>query len=405
MNSFPNNWHSMLLKDSGKWLSGGTPSTTTPEYWSGDIPWISSGSLTNFRLWDSDRRITELGAEHGTRMVSAGTILMVVRGMSLKTEFRLGIAQRHMAFGQDCKALVAGPGIDPEFLAYAIAARSQFILGIVDEAGHGTGRLNSDQLYAVEIGVPPLKEQRAIAEVLGAVDDKIAANTKLSETALSLLEAHFASLGLNRDPAEDETVVGLEELVNLNPKLAAPTETDPVYVDMQKLPVSNMSISAWDHRPAKGGARFMNGDTLLARITPCLENRKTGFVDFLEEGQIGIGSTEFIVLRSRPGVPVALSYFLAISKRFRTFGIRHMVGTSGRQRVAALDLAGYTVGKPAASALTKFGNASGSTFPLLKSLTDENRTLAATRDALLPQLMSGKLRVKDAEKALEDAGV
>jgi type I restriction enzyme S subunit len=271
--------------------------------------------------------------------------------------------------------------------------------------GSTTPHLRVADVRSFPVELPPLAEQRAIAEVLAALDHKIAANTKLAQRAGSLLEARFWALGLNRDPNEDETIVGLGELVELNPKLAAPTEAEPVYVDMQKVPVSNMSISDWEHRPAKGGARFMNGDTLLARITPCLENRKTGFVDFLEEDQIGVGSTEFIVLRSRPGIPVALSYFLATSQRFRTFAIRHMVGTSGRQRVSALDLTGYTTGKPSESELAKFGDAAVSTFPLVKSLTDESRTLTATRDVLLPQLMSGKLRVKDAEAALEKAGV
>jgi type I restriction enzyme S subunit len=82
-----------------------------------------------------------------------------------------------------------------------------------------------------------------------------------------------------------------------------------------------------------------------------------------------------------------------------------MVGTSGRQRVSALDLTGYTLRQPEEGALAQFGVVAATTFPLVKSLTDENRLLAATRDALLPQLMSGKLRVKDAEKVLENTGV
>src|SRR5690606_6714467 len=110
----------------------------------------------------------EEGAKNGTRMIGPGTILMVVRGMSLKTEFRVGMAMRPMAFGQDCKALVPRPGLDPTFLLYAIESRASELLGLVDEAGHGTGRLNTDQLHAVTIPEPPLTEQRAIAEVLGA---------------------------------------------------------------------------------------------------------------------------------------------------------------------------------------------------------------------------------------------
>ncbi|MCO4251451.1 restriction endonuclease subunit S [Pseudarthrobacter raffinosi] len=260
-------------------------------------------------------------------------------------------------------------------------------------------------LRGIPIELPDLAQQRAVSEILGALDDKIAANTKLATILVTLLEARFDALGLSQNPEDDSEVIGLGDLVEINPKVATPVEPEPVYVDMQKLPVNNMGISDWDHRPAKGGARFMTGDTLLARITPCLENRKTGFVDFLDEGQVGIGSTEFIVLRSLPEVPTPLSYFLATSERFRTFAIRHMVGTSGRQRVSALDLAGYTLCKPDPVALAHFGEISTANFKLMKSLTDEYRTLAATRDALLPQLMSGKLRVRDAESVLEGAGV
>lgn len=174
-------WESITLGETGKWLSGGTPKTTVGEYWGGDIPWISSKSLTEFRVRDADRRVTGLGAQNGTRLVPKNSILMVVRGMSLKTEFRMGITQREVAFGQDCKAILPGDGIDPTFLAYAIKAKSDEILGLVDEAGHGTGRLQMDLLTKVEIGLPPLKLQRAIAGLLGLIDDKLESNTRAAQ--------------------------------------------------------------------------------------------------------------------------------------------------------------------------------------------------------------------------------
>ena len=67
--------------------------------------------------------------------------------------------------------------------------------------------------------------------------------------------------------------------------------------------------------------RFQNGDTLLARITPCLENGKTAFVDFLQDREIGWGSTEYIVLRSREGYPLEYSYYLARTDTFRAFAV------------------------------------------------------------------------------------
>ena len=83
-----------------------------------------------------------------------------------------------------------------------------------------------------------------------------------------------------------------------------------------------------------GGSKFCNGDTIMARITPCLENGKTAFVDVLEDGEVAFGSTEFIVMRARAGVgDPQFVYYLAISPEFRNVAIKSMVGSSGRQRV------------------------------------------------------------------------
>ena len=84
----------------------------------------------------------------------------------------------------------------------------------------------------------------------------------------------------------------------------------------------------------KSGSKFRNGDTLLARITPCLENGKTAFVDFLEPDEVGFGSTEFIVMREKIDITdKEFLYYFAMSKDFREMAIKSMTGTSGRQRV------------------------------------------------------------------------
>ena len=265
------------------------------------------------------------------------------------------------------------------------------------DAGSANPTLNRNHLHPLIVWWAPVHEQRAIAEVLGALDDKIAANAKLASSITELLELEAQTEWLS---VGDSSAI-LTDLIDLNPATKRPTEPEPVYVDMKKLPESGSGITDWEYREAKGGARFGNRDTLLARITPCLQNRKTGFVDFLEEGQSGIGSTEFIVLRSRPGLPQVLSYFVAVDPDFRDFAIRHMVGTSGRQRVSASDLASYSLPFPDPTWLADFGPRATRSFEFMKSLRGENRTLVETRDALLPQLMSGKIRVRDAEKLVE----
>lgn len=174
-------WGATRLGDAGVWVSGGTPKTANPAFWGGDIPWMSSKSMTEFHVRSSGRLLTPLGAENGTRLVPKDTILMVVRGMSLKTEFRMGITQREVALSQDLKGLIPGSDFDPLFLAYAIQSKTPEILDMVDEAGHGTGRLQTDRLFAVRLPVPPMPTQHAIAATLGALDDKIESNRRAGD--------------------------------------------------------------------------------------------------------------------------------------------------------------------------------------------------------------------------------
>lgn len=258
--------------------------------------------------------------------------------------------------------------------------------------------LNTSILAEVPVQVPDLPTQRAIAEVLGALDDKIAANDTVARTSENLLSAKFAALRAD----VDAELVPLGELLELNPRCAPLTEPEPVYVDMQKLPTVGSQIADWGWREARGGARFMNGDTLLARITPCLENRKVGYVDFLAPGQTGIGSTEFIVLRSRPGLARPLSFLLAVDEGFRSHAVQHMIGSSGRQRVAASDLTTYQFRLPCdRRAFQRLGDTATAVFELLARQRNETRQLVDLRDTLLPHLMSGRISVRDAEQAVE----
>ncbi|MEU2267569.1 restriction endonuclease subunit S [Streptomyces olindensis] len=251
------------------------------------------------------------------------------------------------------------------------------------------------------VPLPSRGEQDGIVAVLGALDNKIAVNERIAVTYEQLLQSQIECMGIEVDP-DPASAVPVTEFVHFNPKVAKPS-SEAVYVDMAALSTHRAGISAWARREPKGGTRFVNGDTLLARITPCLENGKTGYVDFMEDGEIGVGSTEFIVMRSVQGVPPEFSYFLARSKRFREHAIRNMVGSSGRQRVAAADAAEFYLDRPDRQMLAQFGETASNAFVHMRSLDRESRILTALRDALLPQLMSGKLRVREAEKIVEDA--
>ena len=126
----------------------------------------------------------------------------------------------------------------------------------------------------------------------------------------------------------------LADLVEFNPSVALKKGSIATKVSMDKLQPFTKKITAYEQAKYGGGAKFANGDTLLARITPCLENGKTAYVDFLNDDEIGFGSTEFIVMRAKEGVcDRQFVYYLATSPYFRSVAIKSMVGSTGRQRV------------------------------------------------------------------------
>lgn len=127
----------------------------------------------------------------------------------------------------------------------------------------------------------------------------------------------------------------LADVVEFNPSVTLKKGSIATKVSMDKLQPFTKKITAFEQAKYEGGAKFTNGDTLLARITPCLENGKTAYVDFLNnDGEIGFGSTEFIVMRPKKDVSDRqFVYYLATSPYFRSVAIKSMVGSSGRQRV------------------------------------------------------------------------
>ncbi len=126
----------------------------------------------------------------------------------------------------------------------------------------------------------------------------------------------------------------LIEYIDVNPKEILSKGTLAKKVSMDKLQPFCRDIPGYELSEFTGGSKFRNGDTIMARITPCLENGKTAMVNILDEGEIGFGSTEFIVFRAKEGLTTPdFVYYLVCSSLVREPAIKSMVGSSGRQRV------------------------------------------------------------------------
>lgn len=126
----------------------------------------------------------------------------------------------------------------------------------------------------------------------------------------------------------------LDEIIEFNPKENIAKKRLAKKIPMDNLNCFTKYIKSYSLEEYNGGMKFRNGDTLLARITPCLENGKTSKVTILDENEVGFGSTEYIVMRSKRDISDEdFIFYLAISPMFRDIAIKSMTGTSGRQRV------------------------------------------------------------------------
>lgn len=129
------------------------------------------------------------------------------------------------------------------------------------------------------------------------------------------------------------TTKKISEIADLNPRESLQKGKIAKKIGMDKLQPFNRDIISYEKEIFTGGSKFRNGDTIMARITPCLENGKIAKVGILDENEIGFGSTEFIVFRAKEEIDEDYLYYLVCSSIIREPAIKSMVGSSGRQRV------------------------------------------------------------------------
>jgi type I restriction enzyme S subunit len=185
----PKGWVYRELGDLVRIESGGTPARSSESYWGGTMPWITAKDLKVFDLKDSQDRLTDAGAEHAS-VAPENTVLMLVRGMGLFKDIPIGVTSRPMAFNQDIKALYPKEEVSARFLGYALRAQRHYLMGNVDHAGHGTGRLSTSVVEALPMPIPKPNEQRRIVRVLDVVDQAAV----LNEDFLLAREGRYQSL-------------------------------------------------------------------------------------------------------------------------------------------------------------------------------------------------------------------
>ena len=297
-------------------------------------------------------------------------------------------------------------------------ADDYFLMSYIQSAnisGYITGtaqpKLSQRNLKAIRLLLPTFRTQRKIAAVLSTYDDLIENNTRrieiLEEMAQAIYREWFAKF---RFPGHEgvemvESELGLipqgwkvgtaSDAISINPRISIPRHTKKPFVPMKSATEHSMVISDVEQRTGASGTKFQNYDTLFARITPCLENGRTGFVQFLPfDDMVALGSTEFIVLRSKTLNPYFV-YLLAQTDDFRDNAITSMTGATGRQRVVNECFDNYFLPNPDRHILQQFECIIAPFFKKIQNLWEKNTNLRRTRDLLLPKLIAGEIDVSE----------
>lgn len=295
-------------------------------------------------------------------------------------------------------------GIDSSYLYYWLL--SPIGKGQLQKCMIGTSQsaYTIVRMKEMDIDPPDTSTQTHIADILSAYDDFIENNRQriaLLEQAVRLLYREwFVYLrfpGHEHVKIVDGVPEGWEmmltpEAIDINPSTRLSDDSHHWFVEMASLQPNSMVIENAIKRDGRSGSKFQNGDTLLARITPCLENGKTGFVNFMSNGEVGRGSTEFIVLRSKRVTPEYV-YCLARTYEFRENAIKSMIGSSGRQRVQESCFEKFSVWIPSPLVLELFSDNVIPIFQQIRLLHSQNQNTSKARDILLPRLMNGEIAV------------
>jgi type I restriction enzyme S subunit len=443
--SAPADWTRLAISDVClRFTSGGTPSRKLPEYFTGSIPWVKTQELTDCVLRDSEEHITESAiANSSAKLLPANTILMAMYGATVG---QLGVLARPMTCNQACAAMVVDESkVDHRFLYYQLLACRQQIKSL--STGAAQQNLSGAQVKQFVLPYPSRSEQSVVAEFLWQLDRRIDLLRQTNATLESIAQALFKSWFIDFDPvrakAEGREPAGMdaataalfpaefeESALGLIPKgwkvstLAQHVDAERglsykgagLCADGEGLPMHNLNSVLEGGGYKYAGIKFYRGDykdrhlvdpgdVIVANTEQGHEHLLIGFPAMVP-ARYGraLYSHHIYRVRLKPGSPLTRHtlYYLLMAPAVRD----QLIGCSNGSTVNMLKAAGLQIPEfvcPPASVAVAFEAAVAPLRMQMEANVARAETLAALRDALLPRLISGKLRLSEAKAALETA--
>lgn len=311
--------------------SGGTPNSTVPEYWNGNINWITLADLpaddfvTEIKV--TERTISEAGlGNSNAKLLPVGTVVVSTRA----TIGRVGIARTELATNQGFKNIIIErpDKILPEYLAYMLTAQKEAMVHLA--SGATFKEISKENFCTLQIPLMPIEEQRLLVDELNGYLQIVSGSQLIINSYRPQISYH-----------SDTNLKRIEEIASFRPPKEEikdlPNDTLVSFVPMASINIFESSFEATETRKLEdvfaGFTYFRDGDILLAKITPCFENGKAGIAYNLSNG-IGFGSTEYIVIRANIELVYPEWIFYHINTRaFIDGGKSFMTGTAGQQRI------------------------------------------------------------------------
>jgi len=418
-------WSQVPISEVSSIYIGGTPSRSVPEYWGADIKWASARDVANCRfryIRDTQESISTLGLKNSAaKVLDKDTILLTARG----TVGAICMLAESMAFNQTCYGLVAKENADPTYLYYAIRAS----LNEINAISYGTvfNTITTSSFDALNIPLPPLVEQRTIAHILGTLDDGIELNRRMNQTLEAMAQTLFKSRFVDFDPFRHQ---GMQD------SPLGPIPKGWGHISLGRFAGLDKGVSYKGKFLSDDGLPMINLGCFLGRGEFSSQNLKHYDGDYDDRhlvypGDVVIANTDITqkreVLGSPALVPPSESYpsylfthhvyamrfdtkhrhwktyvfFALLQAAFRERATGFATGTTvlALPRDAVLD---YQVVNPGDALIREFTEQIEPMLATKYANDKQSCTTALLRDALLPRLLSGEIRVKDAEKSIKE---
>ena len=372
-------------------IGGGTPKTSKPEYWNGDIPWLSVKDFNNdYRyVYETEKTITQLGLDNSsTKLLKRNDSIISARG----TVGEMAMIPYPMAFNQSCYGLRAKEGlVDEEYLYYLIKHN----VVVLKKNTHGSvfDTITRDTFDGIEVELPSLVEQKVVASILRDLDDKIEVNNEINknllEQAQSIFTQEFLMFDRIPDGWQESSLLGIADYLNgLAMQKYRPKD------DEQGLPVLKI-------KELRQGSCDFNSELCSPSIKPeyIVHDGDVIFswsgsllVDLWCGGTCGLNQHLFKVTSSTYD---KWFYYAWTDHHLQKFAAiaADMATTMGHIKREELSKAEVLI--PSQSDYDRIGGLLAPLYDLVIANRIENRKLASLRDELLPQLMSGQLDVSE----------